>query len=143
MSDMVKAFYRDILTQVFAIETRKKRASERLLLTKSQRQKLRIIKEFLILDIDKHNLFQQAAIVGFRNQAYDVLDHLLKLYAVSEYDEITERIREEISRNEKLLIPVINEIKYPRTSGFFERRLLQEVSKYVICQAREYIKTNL
>lgn len=143
MSDMVKAFYRDVLTQVLTVEAKKKRASERLLLTKSDRQRLRIIQEFLTLDIDKHNLLQQAAIVAFRNESRDVLDHLLKLYALDDYDQIMDCIREEINRTEKLLGPIANEIKYPKTSTFFERRLIQEINKYVTCQAREYIKINL
>ncbi|NLU49870.1 MAG: hypothetical protein GXX09_05595 [Syntrophomonadaceae bacterium] len=143
MADMVKAFYRDILTQVLSIEARKKRASESLLLTKSDRQRLKIIREFLTLDIDKHTLLEQAAITAFRNEAYDILDHLLKLYALDDYDKLMDCIREEISRTQRLLLPVVNEIKYPKTSGFFERRVIQEVDKYVTVQAREYIKTNL
>ena len=140
---MVKAFYRDILLQVLSIESRKRQVSERLLLTKSDRLRLRIIREFLSLDLDKHTWLQQAAVVGFRNQAFDILDHLRKLYGVEEYDLLPDRIREEIRHTERLLLPIVNEIKYPKSSSFFERRLIQEVNKYVTLQAREYVKVRL
>ncbi len=143
VSDVVKAFYRDILVQVLSIESRKKQVSQRLLLNKSERMRLRIIREFLSLDLDKHTLLQQAAVVGFQNQEFDVLDHLCKLYKVEAYDELPERIREEVQRTERLLVPIINEIRYPKTGGFFERRLVQEVNKYVTLQAREYVKVKL
>ena len=142
-AEMVKAFYRDILTQVLSLESRKKRTSERLLLTKSQRRRLKIIREFLTLDLDKHSLLEQAAVVAVRNNSDEVLNHLSKLYALENNDEIVEGIREEVRRTQKLLLPVVNEIKYPKTSGFLERRLIQEVNKYVTVQAREYVKTNL
>ncbi|MCR4400710.1 MAG: hypothetical protein NUV35_07585, partial [Syntrophomonadaceae bacterium] len=140
MSDMVKAFYRDILTQVLAVETRKKRASERLLLTRAERPRLRIIREFLTLDLDKHNLLEQAAIAAFRNDEKEVLEHLRQLYGLDDDSRLIDAIREEIARTERLLLPVVNEIKYPRTSGFSERRLLQEVQKYAVARAREYVK---
>ena len=143
VSDTVKAFYRDILVHVLSIESRKKQVSQRLLLTKSERLRLRIIREFLSLDLDKHTLLQQAAVVGFQNREFDVLDHLRKLYGVEDYDELPERIRQEIQRTERLLLPIVNEIRYPKSSGFFERRLVQEVNKYVTSQAREYVKVKL
>ncbi|MGE5416902.1 MAG: hypothetical protein ACM3UZ_09095 [Acidobacteriota bacterium] len=143
MSDeMVKSFYRDILNSVLDLESRKKRASETILLIKAPREKLPYIRDLLNHDLEKHRLLEQAAVAAMQNHADEILTHLCKLYDVKAGTEVIDVIRDEIARNERLLDPVNKEIKGPKTCSFTERRLLQEINKFAATQAREYIKVN-
>lgn len=143
MSDqMIKTFYKDILNSVLDLESRKKGASETILLIKAPREKLPYIRELLSYDLEKHKLLEQAAVAAMQNNADEVLTHLSKLYVVNIGTDVVDVIREEIARIERLLDPVNKEIKRPKSGSFTERRLLQEINKYAATQAREYIKVN-
>ncbi|MGE5403634.1 MAG: hypothetical protein ACM3PP_01725 [Candidatus Saccharibacteria bacterium] len=139
---MVKSFYKDILNSVLDLESRKKRASETILLIKAPREKLPYIRDLLNYDLEKHRLLEQAAVAAMQNQSDEILTHLSKLYDVKAGIDVIDVIREEIARNERLLDPVNKEIKRPKSGTFTERRLLQEINKYAATQAREYIKVN-
>lgn len=138
--EMVKTFYGGILTQVLALENSKKELAETILLLKNLKDKLPLIKEFLSLNIQKNLLFEQAAVAAMQNQASGVLEHLGRLYGGVEEDQVIEVIREELERDQRLIETVKKRIKYPYSGTFLERRLLQEIDKYVVNQARQYNK---
>lgn len=141
--DMVRNLYRDILKKVLVLEVNKKETAQRILILKSEQDRLPLIRDYLNADLSKHRLLERAAVSAMQNQVNEVLDHISKLYTTSDDGiSLIECIRSEIATNQSMLAPVIKEIKHPKTCTFFERRILREVNKYVINQAREYAKTD-
>lgn len=138
--DLVKAFYHDILNRVLAIERRRKQIAEQILLVRTTREKLPLIRDFLNCNLDKNRLLEQAAIAATQNMVDEVLEHIGRLYGGVSIDAVIDTIREEIERNQSLLNPVVKEIKHPRTTNFLERRMIKEIEKAVMKQAREYAK---
>ncbi len=141
-SDMVKNFYRDILKKVLVLEAQKKENAQRILILRSNKARLPWIRDFLNADLLKHRLLEQATVSATQNEVEEVLDHIKKLYSMSNDLSLIESIRLEIAMDEKMLDLIIKKIKHPKTCTFSERRILQDVNKYVIHQAREYAKVN-
>lgn len=141
--DLINAFYSDILNQVLDAEAKKKAAAERILIIKTDQDRWPHIRDFLTCDLNKHRLLEQAAVAAMQNKADRILQHIRKLYEECDEDEVVDIIRKEMERDQKMLDSVAKEIKYPKSTTFFERRLLQEIRKYVVLQSREYLKADL
>jgi hypothetical protein len=143
LEDLVKALYRDILSQVLLLEIQKKAAAEGILVLRSDKERLPFIKEYLELDLNKHQLLEQAAVSALQNNDPEVLDHLARLYPFSgEKRPVIDIIRSEIDYEQRLTRIIERAIKYPENITFFERRILQEISKLMVEQAREYLKVD-
>lgn len=142
MTETVKAFYQNILQQVLTLELEKKNLSTDILITRDKDHRLSLILKFLNCDLKKHELLEHAAVVARSNGETSVLEHLGQLYAHVEGEEdAVGRIRAEIEFIRRF-INLLNKVdKYPDTLSFFERRMVQEIIKYVVEQARLYNKS--
>ena len=139
---MVRSLYHDILKEVLMLEVEKKEIAQRILILKSDMDRLPLIKDFLQTDLSKHQLLEQAAVTAMQNQVSEVLDHISRLYTMTDGISLIQCIRAEINRDQKMLALLGKEMKHPDNRTFSERRILREVNKYVIFQAREYARTN-
>jgi molybdopterin-guanine dinucleotide biosynthesis protein len=137
---MVKIFYKDILEQVMIIEGYKKEKSKQILLRRDPKKSLGLISGFLHLDLEKHKLLEQAAVVALNNQENSVIEQLEKLYSHCERQDLIDNIRSEIKHIEKFQHSIKKAIRYPSFLTFSERRMIQEINKYVVEQARLYNK---
>lgn len=141
--EMVRALYHDILRKILLLEVEKKATSRRILIQKSERERLPLIRDFLQADLSKHRLLEQAAVSAMQNHVDEVLEHIGQLYPSGGGISQIECIRGESARCEKMLVLVCKEIKHPKTCTFFERRVLNDIKRFVIDQAREYARTDL
>lgn len=141
--EMVRSLYHDILRKILLLEVEKKATSRRILIKRSDRERLPLIRDFLQAELSKHRLLEQAAVSALQNRAHEVLKHISQLYPPSEGISQIECIRVESARCEQMLVLVCKEIKHPDTCTFFERRVLNDIKKYVVDQAREYARVDL
>ncbi|MDD3269196.1 MAG: hypothetical protein PHX14_07735 [Syntrophomonadaceae bacterium] len=138
MTQMVKALYKDLLKQVSVLESCKREISSEILLTKKGKARLSLIYNFLSYDLDKHELLEHAAVLAISNKEEMMIEDLEKLYMHHDGKELIEKIRSEIKLIKKFMQTINKAVKFPDASSFFERRMIQEISKYVLEQARLY-----
>lgn len=142
MTETLKSFYQNILQQVLTLELEKKSLSTDMLVTRNKEHRLSMILKFLDYDLKKHELLEHAAVVGMRNRDDSILEHLGQLYSYTGSDEgIIARIHSEIELVSGFLNLLAKSDKHPEAVSFFERRMIQEIIKYVMEQARMYNKS--
>lgn len=142
MSEAVKTFYQSILQQVLALELDKKNLSTQILTTRNKDERYNLIHKFLTIDLKKHELFEHAAIVAMSNHEDAILEQLAMLYAhTGRDDEAIYRIRDEMEFVRGFVNLLDKLISHPELLSFFERRMVQEIGKYVMEQARMYNKS--
>lgn len=138
MSQLVVTLYNNILEQVTQLESSKKKISVDILLAKEGRKRLSLIYNFLSYDLSKHELMEQAAVIALTNKEKLVLDHLERLYVKEGDEETIVCIRREINITQKFMKVVNRARDKNATLTFSERRMLQEITKYIVAQARLY-----
>jgi len=142
LTEAVKAFYQNILQQVLNLELEKKNLSTDILITRNKDYRLSLILKFLNFDLKKHELLDHAAEVAMSNREDSILEHLAQLYAHTGGDnEVINRIRAEIEFIRRFISLMTKLDKHPESLSFFERRMVQEIVKYVMEQARMYNKS--
>lgn len=142
MTETVKAFYQNILRQVLTLEADKQNLSTEILITRNKDQRLQLILKFLNCDLKKHELLEHAAMVAMSNKEDSILEHLAKLYAhTGREDETIDRIHDEVGFISGFIKLLTKQDKHPEQISFFERRMVQEIVKYVMEQARMYNKS--
>jgi len=135
----IGGLYRGAIQQVLAIEKSKKELASQILMIRDDRR-WQLIQEFLQYDLQKHLLLEQAAVIVTSNGAMDMLQDLEKLYRFSSGDDLLDKIRREVSHTENFIGIIERGRKHRNWLSFTERRAMQEISKYVTEQAREYNK---
>jgi len=130
--------YNDVLKQVDVLERQKKDLSRDLLLYKEGRRRMKLIYAFLSYDLDKHELFEHAAVCAMCNNEEHVLYDLQDFYAHVRGGDLMERIRTEIKCTRRFMNLVEKSMENEAGLNFTERRLLQEICKYILEQARLY-----
>lgn len=130
--------YNDVLKQVDVLERQKKDLSRDLLLYKEGRRRMKLIYAFLSYDLDKHELFEHAAVCAICNNEEHVLYDLQDFYAHVRGGDLMERIRTEIKCTRRFMNLVEKSMENEGGLNFTERRLLQEICKYILEQARLY-----
>ncbi len=120
------------------LESRKKEISTEILLAREERKRLALIYNFLGYDLSKHELLEQAAVIALTNREQRVLDHLNRLYYTVEEQETIDKIRHEIKCTQRFM-KVVNRAQENKSAlTFSERRMVQEIVKFVVAQARLY-----
>lgn len=130
--------YNDVLKQVDVLERQKKDLSRELLLYKEGRRRMKLIYAFLSYDLDKHELFEHAAVCAMCNNEEHVLYDLQDFYAHVRGGDLMDRIRTEIKCTRRFMQLVEKSMENEGGLNFTERRLLQELCKYILEQARLY-----
>lgn len=138
-NDSVSGLYRGIIQQVLVIENCKKELASKILMIRGDRR-WQLIKEFLRYDLEKHLLLEQAAVIVINNGATAMIEDLEKLYQFSNGENLLGKIRREGSYIENFIKIIEQGIKHKNWLSFTERRVMQEIDKYVVEQAREYNK---
>ena len=138
MTQIIKTLYKDLLKQVSVLESYKKELSSEILLTRKGKARLALIYKFLSYDLDKHELLEHAAVLAISNKEATMVEDLQKLYAHHDGEELIDKIRSEIKLIKRFMQTINKGIKYPDSITFYERRMIQEISKYVVEQARLY-----
>lgn len=138
-NDSVSGLYRSAIQQVLVIEKCKKDLAAKILMVRDERR-WQLIQEFLQYDLEKHLLLEQAAVIVINNGNAGMVEDLEKLYRFSSGENLISKIRKEGSHIEKFIKIVERGRKHKNWLTFSERRVMQEISKYVVEQAREYNK---
>ncbi len=134
--------YSNIFEQVLAIELCKKELSKKMLLFKEAKQRQRYIYSFLNYDVNKHELLEHAALIAYQHNEKEVLDRISRFYADNPEENIIESIRQEMKLAKSLNFVVQKQINYPQRLSFVEKRKLSDINKYVLEQARAYMRVN-
>lgn len=143
MSDEIGAIYNSILEQVMVLEKTKKKLSRQILISKDNTKKIEQIYQFLICEFNKHELLEQAAVIAVANQESGIISHLTSMYEPVESGELINKIRKEIGYGEEF-IRLIKKAKSKQSKiSFTERRMVQEIIKYVLAQCRIYTQLNI
>ncbi|HZK43625.1 MAG TPA: hypothetical protein VFC73_04985 [Syntrophomonadaceae bacterium] len=136
------SLYKNIFEQILTIETCKKDLSKKILLLKEGKRRTSYIYAFLSYDFNKHELLEHATIVALHNYEETILENIKKFYSHCTEDEILTCIRKEIKTSKMLLDSVKKQMHNKSELSFTEKRMFDEVCKYVVEQAREYMKIN-
>jgi hypothetical protein len=137
--DSISGLYRGIIQQVLVIETCKKNLASSILIVRDKRR-WQLIQEFLQYDLEKHLLLEQAAVIVINNGAAEMIEDLERLYQFSSGENLISKIRQESSHIENFIKIIERGRKHKNWLSFTERRVMQEINKYVLEQAREYSK---
>jgi len=139
MNKMVLNLYKNVLDQVMVIEAHKKEISRQILITRDDQKRLELIHRFLTYDLNKHELFERATVVAINNKEETVIENIQRFYShCEEGEELIEKIRGEIRYIKSFLKVIEKAIKYPGFMTFSERRMVQEIRKYVLEKVRIY-----
>jgi hypothetical protein len=138
MTTELLSIYKEIVEQVLIIEGCKKDISRSLLLLKDPDRKIRQVYNFLSYDLEKHRLLEYAAIVALNEGDGQILRNLQKFYSYADGDDLMEKISAEIVFILRYMEILQNEIRNKGSSEFIERRMIQEICKYVSAMARIY-----
>ena len=138
MSQLVVTLYNNILEQVMQLENSKKELSTEILLARDMKKRLAMVYTFLSYDLSKHELLEQAAVIALTNREKMVLEHLHRLYFTTEDQETVDKIRNEIKSTQRFMKVVSRARDKKIDLDFSERRMLQEIDKYIVAQARLY-----
>ena len=137
MKKEVDSLYKNTIEQVLIIEKCKKDIAARILMVRDERR-WKLVQEFLEYDLQKHLLLEQAAVIALNNGSDEIVKDLEKLYQYSSGEGLLGKVRQEISHIEKFIKIIERGRKHKNWLSFTERRVLQEINKYVLEQAREY-----
>ena len=137
--DRVYSLYRNTIEQVLIIESCKKDISMQILMVRDEKR-WGLIQEFLEHDLQKHLLLEQAAVMAINNGANKIIEDMENLYQHTSGPDLITKIRSEISQVEKFIKLIKKGRKHKDWLSFTERRAMQEISKFVLEQAREYNK---
>ncbi|MCK9313073.1 MAG: hypothetical protein M0P20_03335, partial [Methanocorpusculum sp.] len=91
-------------------------------------------------DLQKHLLLEQAAVIAINNGASEIMQDLENLYQHTSGPDLMTKIRTECFQVEKFIKLIKKGRKHKDWLSFTERRAMQEISKFVLEQAREYNK---
>lgn len=139
MTTTISSFYSGILQQVMLLERYRKDISRRLKLLKDKRQRQSMIYSFLSLDLEKHQLLEHAAMVAIRTNETDVIRHLQRLYIYNgDSANLVRVIQGETRITRNFMNIILMSIRDPGRMNFSERRLAQEIEKYVMARANGY-----
>ena len=135
----INGIYKSTIEQVLVIESCKKDISMQILMVRDEKR-WSLIQEFLEHDLQKHLLLEQAAVVVINNGADEIIKDLENLYQHTNGPDLITKIRTEHSQVEKFIKLIKKGRKHKDWLSFTERRAMQEISKFVLEQAREYNK---
>lgn len=141
MTTTISGFYDSILQQVMILERCKKEVGDRLLLIRDTRRRRSILYSFLSLDLEKHQLMEQAAVVAARSNEGAAIRRFTGFYSYAESNtDLVRCIRDEMRTASSHMKILQKSMLHPDQLSFAERRLVQEIDKYVTAQARLYKK---
>ncbi|HBQ87004.1 MAG TPA: hypothetical protein DD811_11095 [Syntrophomonas sp.] len=138
MNTQIDSIYRSIIEQVVIIEGIKREISRALLLVKDSDKKIKQVYNFLSYDLEKHRLLEYAAVMATEEGEGQILRNLQKFYSYADGDDLIEKINLEIVCIMRYLEILRHEIKNKGSSDFVERRMIQEICKYVVAMAKIY-----
>jgi len=138
LNTQIDSIYRSIIEQVVIIEGIKREISRALLLVKDSDKKIKQVYNFLSYDLEKHRLLEYAAVMATEEGEGQILRNLQKFYSYADGDDLIEKINLEIVCIMRYLEILRHEIKNKGSSDFVERRMIQEICKYVVAMAKIY-----
>ncbi|QGT99660.1 hypothetical protein SYNTR_1067 [Candidatus Syntrophocurvum alkaliphilum] len=145
MNEKIATFFKDILNEVYLIENKKLEISGDILRYKDEIKRLNLILKFVICDLDKHKLFEQAAIVAIKNNESEMINQIKKFYSHTEQEknkDLVEIIRSEINYANRFIEVIRKQLKMPANTTFVEKRMVKEITKFITEQARLYKQVN-
>jgi hypothetical protein len=135
----INGIYKSTIEQVLVIESCKKDISMQILMVRDEKR-WNLIQDFLEHDLQKHLLLEQAAVIAINNGADEIIQDLESLYQHTSGPDLMTKIRTECLQVEKFIKLIKKGRKHKDWLSFTERRAMQEISKFVLEQAREYNK---
>lgn len=139
----LKEVYKEALSQVLAMENIKKDLSRLMLQQREAAERRSIIIDFISQDLKKHSLLAQMAAEGTNRDDVEVLTSICHLYGVDNADDLWNKIESHQRLNQRMLDLLQKEMEHPGEGDFLERRLLMEIEKQALRQARDYLNPPL
>lgn len=130
----------DVLQEVIYTEGLKKSLSQEILLEKDGLEKQKLIYQFLNYDLDKHFIMEQAVMLAIENDEYKMFQQLELFYKHADGNNLLDKIRAEIAHANLFMETIAKAIRDFQAISFVERRLIKEINKYVVTQARYYCR---
>ncbi len=135
-----EASFMKTLKEIMIIEKLKKETSHKLLLKRDMSARQKIIYDFLGYELEKLEVLQGATVYALANDDLSGLKKIQLIYGWGEGFELLPRISSEIQRTRSFMNTINKAMDSPKSISFVERRLVQEINKYVVAQARLYKK---
>lgn len=135
----LKQLYRETIDRVLQLEQRKKEVALCVVRQKNKVDRREPIYRFVKLEWEKQYLLYRLAVSASESCDEEVLGKIGYLYGLSEVGELLPRIKYHINVYQSMMEVLEKELKCPHSSDFLERRLLMEIDKQVMTQARQYL----
>lgn len=135
----LKEVYKETLSQVLAMETRKKDLSRQMVQQRDPLERRNTIINFIEQDLIKHNLLAQMVAEGIEREDSEVLNSICNLYGVESSGELGDKVESHQRLNRRMLDLLVRETEHPGEGDFLERRLLMEIEKQALRQAHDYL----
>lgn len=134
------SYFKEILKEIQIIEAAKGEISLQLLLKPIKFKRQNFICDFLRYELDKHELMEELALYAINNNETEILKNMELFYSHVEEGTLLFKIRKEIYSTETFIRSMKKDMANSKGSSFLEKRLVQEINKYVMAQARCYRK---
>lgn len=137
MSITINNLYRKTLYQVMLLEKERCDISQDILQMKNHKEQQKLMISFLCLDLKKHQLLAYASQVAVQLGDHNVINRLKNLYChVNKSDSILKIIQYEIDKTCQLISTMQKSLQSPADMTFSEKRLTQEIKKYIFARAQ-------
>lgn len=140
MYQIKSTYWGDILQEILYVENIKRLICRELLLVKENDLRQKLVYDFLCSDLEKHEILAQAAMMAIEKNEDFFLKRLEDFYQHCEGWDVLYKINTEIMRTQLYINTMEKAMHTPVAISFLERRLIKEIIKYVIAQARYYNK---
>lgn len=140
MYQVKSTYWGDILQEILYAENTKRLICQELLLVKDNDLRQKLVYDFLCSDLDKHEILAQATVMAIEINEDFFLKRLEKFYRHCEGGDLLYKINTEIIRTQLYLDTIEKAQDKQESISFMERRLIKEIIKCVMTQARYYNK---
>jgi len=134
----INALYREVLEKNKYIEQQKKQVSSKMLLVKNTEERINFITEFLNWELKRHEITEHIAVIALNNRKNHIITGLQQLYPGEKNGDVLTVIRENIDYYQTIIGLMHKRRKFPLYLSFVERRMVKEITRYVLDQARLY-----
>lgn len=140
MGNDKNCFFPDVWRELLVIEECKQELSKKILQVRDFSGRQKLIYSYLTYDLDKHELLEYTARMVINKNEELIIKQLDIFYCHVDGPDLLSRIQAELRRTRVFLNSIARAMEDYQSIPFVEKRLIKEINKYVLAQARLYGK---
>lgn len=136
MYTSLSPFIDQLIEDVLQLEKIRRELGRQILFTRNRQERQKLIYTFLSYELDKHEIMADIALITISENKSMILAQLECYYQHIQGEDLLEKIDGEIKQIRSYLQLIHRSIHAVSSLSFAERRILQELNKYILVQAR-------